>query len=69
MDREGIVIQVVLKDVKRQKRQKWDRKKLQPSQETFKWLFYSGSGVQRRHFCGTCKKTENRTTWERLRST
>ena len=26
------------------------REKLQPSQETFKWLFYSGSEVQRRHF-------------------
>jgi len=29
------LIQVVLKDVKKQKRKKWE-KKLQPSQETFK---------------------------------
>jgi len=31
------------KDVKKQKSQKWERKKLQPSQETFKRLFYSDS--------------------------
>jgi len=37
-------------------RQKLERKKLQPSQQTFKWQFYSGSEVQRRHFCGTCKR-------------
>jgi len=43
MDTRGIVIltsaepiQMVPKDVKKQKRQKWERKKLQPSQETFK---------------------------------
>jgi len=35
---------------------------LQLSQETFKLLFYSGSEVQRIHFCGTCKRTENRRT-------
>jgi len=44
--------------------------KLQLSQETFKWLFYSGSEVQRRHFCVTFKRTENRRTFcDRLRST
>jgi len=47
---------------KKSKRQKWERKKLQLSQETFKWLFYSDSEVQRRHFCGTCKRTEKRKT-------
>jgi len=64
MVRKGIVIitsveliQVVLKDVK-SKRQKGERNKLQLSRETFKLLFYSGSEVQRRHFCGTCKRTE-----------
>jgi len=46
-----------------QKRQKWERKKLQLSQETFKLLFYSGSEDQRRHFCRTCKRTENRWTY------
>jgi len=68
MDRKnGIVpftrvelIQVVLKNIDKQKRQKWE--KLQLSQETSKWLFYSGSEIQRRHFCGTCKSTENRRT-------
>jgi len=29
---------------------------LQLTQETFKLLFYSGSEVQRRHFCGTHKR-------------
>ena len=47
---------------KKQKRQKCEMKKLQPSQETFNLLFYSGSEVQRRHICGTCKTTENRRT-------
>jgi len=47
---------------KKQKRQKWERKKLQLSQETFKLLFYTGSEVQRRFFCRTCKRTENRRT-------
>jgi len=49
------LIHVVLKDVKNQKSQKWERKKLQAGEETFKLLFYSGSEVQRRHFCGTSK--------------
>ena len=65
MDRKkGIVpftsvelFQVVLKYIQKQ-RQKWERKKLQLSQETFKLLFYSGREVQRRHFCGTCKRIE-----------
>jgi len=35
---------------------------LQLSQETFKLLFYGGSEVQRRHYCGICKRTENRRT-------
>ena len=77
MDIRGIVIvtrvefmQVVVKDVKKQKRQKWERNKLQPRQETFKWVFYSGSEVKRKHFCGTCKRTENwRTYCDRPRST
>jgi len=56
------LIQVVLKDIKNQKRQKRERKKSQLSQETFKWLFYNGSDIQRRHFCGTCERTENRRT-------
>jgi len=64
------LIEVVLTDVKNLTRQKWERKKLQPSQETFKWQFYSGSEVQRGYFCGTCKRTENRRTgWDRLRFT
>ena len=43
---------------------------MQPSEETFKRLFYSDSEVQRRYFCGTCKRTENRRTCcDRLRST
>ena len=29
---------------------------MQLRQETFKLLFYSSSEVQRRHFCGTCKR-------------
>jgi len=62
------LIHVVLKNIKTQMRQKWERKNLQLSQETFKWLFYSDSEVQRRHFCGTCKMTENR-SWYRRRST
>ena len=33
---------------------------MQQSQEAFKLLFYSGSEVQRTHFCGTCERTENR---------
>jgi len=32
----GELIQVVLKNIKTQKRQKWERKKLQLSQERFK---------------------------------
>jgi len=52
------LIQVVLKNIKKQKRKKWQRTKLQLSQETLKLLFYSGSEVQRRHFSGTCKRTE-----------
>jgi len=53
------LIQMVLRNIKKQKRQKWERKMLQLSQETFKLLFYSGNDVQRRHFCGTSKRTEN----------
>jgi len=56
------LIHVVRKSVRKQKRQKWERKKLQLSLETFTWLFYSGSEVQRRHFCGTWKRTKNRST-------
>jgi len=64
------LIQVVIKNIKKHKRQKWERMKLQLSQETFKLLFYSGSEVQRRHFCGTCKRSENRKTCcYRFRST
>jgi len=56
-----------LKRCKKQKRQKQEKKKLQPSQETLKWLFCCGSEDQRRHFCGTCKRTENqRTCCDRL---
>jgi len=44
--------------------------KLQLGQETFNLVFYNGSEVQRRHFCGTCKRTENRETcYYRHRST
>jgi len=43
---------------KKQKRQKRERKKLQLSQEKSKLPFYSGSEVQRRHFCGACRRTE-----------
>jgi len=60
------LIQVDLVNVKKQKRQKGERKKLQLSQETFNLLFYSGSEVKRRHFCGTCKRSENRRTRDRL---
>jgi len=35
---------------------------LQVSQEAFKLLFYSSSEVQRRHFCGTCTRAQNRIT-------
>jgi len=63
MDRKkGIVpftseelIQVVQQNIKKQNRQKLERKKLQLTQETFKLPFYSGSEVPRRHFCGICK--------------
>jgi len=45
------------------------REKLQLFQETLKLLFCSGSVVQRRHFCRTCKRTEDRRTcWYRVRS-
>jgi len=41
---------------------------LQLRQETFRLLFFSGSEIQRRHFCGACKGTENRITCcDRLR--
>jgi len=70
MDIRGIVIltsaefiQVVLKDLIKQKMQKWERKKLQPNQESFRLLVYSGSEIQQRHFCRTCKRTENRRTY------
>jgi len=64
------LIQVVLKNIITQNRQKWETKKLQLCQETFRLLFYSGSEVQRRHFYGACKGTENRITWcDRLRCT
>jgi len=33
------LFQVVLKNIKKQKKQKWERKKLQISHETFKLLF------------------------------
>jgi len=33
---------------------------LQLSQETFELLFYSGSEIRRRHFCGTCRRAECR---------
>ena len=49
------LIKVVLKNIIKQNRQNWETKKLQLSQETFRLLFYSGSEVQRRHFCGVCK--------------
>ena len=38
---------------------------MQLRQETFKLLFDSGSEIQRRYFCGTYKRTENR-NWYRL---
>jgi len=38
--------------------------------KSFRLLFYSGSEVQRRHFCGACKGTQNRRTCcDRLRLT
>ena len=40
---------------------------MQLSQQTFMLLFNSGSEIQRSHFCGTCKRIENR-SWYRLRS-
>jgi len=54
------LIQVILKSIKKRKRQKWERKKLQLSQEAFKSLFHSGSEDQWRHLYGTCKRIENR---------
>ena len=40
---------------------------MQLSQETIKFIFYSVSEVQRKHFCGTYKRTENRRTCYRFR--
>ena len=53
---------MVLKNIKKEKSKKGERKKLQLSQETFKLLFCSGSEIQRRHFWGTGKRTEHRRT-------
>jgi len=45
-------------------------KELQLGRETLKLLIYSDSEIQRRHFCGTFKRIENRRTcFYRLRYT
>jgi len=46
-------IQVVIKNIKKQKRQKWERMKLQLSQETFKLPFYSGREVHLKVMLGS----------------
>jgi len=77
MDRGGIVILTSVrthpsgsKRRKKAKEAKMREEEVPAKSRNIQGLFHSGSEVQRRQFCGTCERIENRRTCcDRLRST
>jgi len=75
--RKGIVtltsvelMQVVLKKRKKAQEAKMRGGAIAAKSRNIQATIHSASAVQRRHFCGTCKKAEKRgTCCDRLRST
>ena len=63
------LMQVVLNKRKKAKEVQMSEEEVAAKSRKIQATIYSDSEVQRRHFCGTCKRTENRGTWcDRLRS-